>query len=279
MIMDPQSPGSELYFLKLGGSLITDKSKPHTPRQEVLARLAEEIATALQKRPNLRLVLGHGSGSFGHVAGHRYGTRQGVASPEGWRGFAEVWREAAALNHFVMDALHTAGLPAVAFSPLAAVLAADAAVKTWNLEPLRLALQAGLLPVVYGDVALDEQRGGTILSTEDLFAHLALHFSPQRILLAGLEEGVWADFPACQRLVEEITPGSFAASAAALSGSAATDVTGGMRSKVQHSLELVQTVPGLEILIFSGEAPGRVESVLLGEKAGTRLTAGPPPKP
>jgi isopentenyl phosphate kinase len=29
-----------LYFLKLGGSLITDKDQPHTPRLDVIRRLA-----------------------------------------------------------------------------------------------------------------------------------------------------------------------------------------------------------------------------------------------
>jgi len=33
-----------LTFLKLGGSLITDKTQPRTPRPEVLARLMAEIA-------------------------------------------------------------------------------------------------------------------------------------------------------------------------------------------------------------------------------------------
>ena len=76
--------------------------------------------------------------------------------------------------------------------------------------PIRAALSNGLLPVIHGDVAFDEIRGGTILSTEDLFAHLAHQLHPQRILLAGLEAGVWADFPAHKHLLAEITPGSFA---------------------------------------------------------------------
>ena len=33
-----------LVFLKLGGSLITDKDRPRTPRPDVLARLAASTA-------------------------------------------------------------------------------------------------------------------------------------------------------------------------------------------------------------------------------------------
>ncbi|MEE9188865.1 MAG: hypothetical protein V3U36_05795, partial [Anaerolineales bacterium] len=81
---NPQS----LTLLKLGGSLITDKSRPRTLRLETLVRLADEIASALQQRPSLRLIIGHGAGSYGHVSAKQHGTRQGVHTPNQWRGFA-----------------------------------------------------------------------------------------------------------------------------------------------------------------------------------------------
>jgi isopentenyl phosphate kinase len=261
----------DILFLKLGGSLITDKSRPHTPRPQVLARLAMEIAAAKSKNLKLRLILGHGSGSFGHVPARKHGTRQGVHSMEGWAGFLEVWREAAALNRLVMDALLEAELPAIAFPASASVIAEERVILSWNLAPIEAALKAGLLPVVYGDVIFDRALNGTIFSTEDLFTHLAVNLSPRRLLLAGIERGVWRDYPACTELLDEITPGTLPDVLAALGGSAETDVTGGMASKVQLSLDLVEAVPGLEVVIFSGEQPGQVELVLSGARAGTRI--------
>jgi isopentenyl phosphate kinase len=262
-----------LQFLKLGGSLITDKTQPHTPRLEVIQRIAGEIAAARRQHPDLRLVLGHGSGSFGHVPAKKWGTRQGVGTAAEWQGFVDVWREADLLNRLVMDALQEAGVPALAFSPLSAVTSQDGAVLNWNLDPIRLALQAGLVPVVHGDGIFDLARGGTILSTEDLFEHLARTLRPQRISLAGIEAGVWEDFPACTRFIGKITPANFQPLADSLKGSAATDVTGGMQSKVAASLKLVQEVEGLDILIFSGEQPGAVSAVLAGALLGTALSA------
>jgi isopentenyl phosphate kinase len=267
---------STLYFLKLGGSLITDKNTPRTPRPEVITRLAEEIASACAQKPDLGLIVGNGAGSYGHVPAKRYRTRQGVHTPEEWRGFAEVWHDAAALNRLVTDALQAAGLPAIAFPPSACVTAQDGQVASWDLSPLRRALEAGLLPVIQGDVIFDTVRGGTILSTEDLFDHLARELRPQRILLAGIEEGVWADYPACRRLVAEITPANLAEIAPALGGSNATDVTGGMASKVQQSLALAQQIPNLEVLIFSGNTSRQVERALLGARVGTVVHSGLP---
>lgn len=260
-----------LIFLKLGGSLITDKATPYTPRPEVISRLADEIAIALETHPGLKLVLGHGSGSFGHVAAQRFGTRQGVDSPEGWRGFAQVWYQASRLNRIVVEALHEAGLAAVALPPSGAVTTHQGQVTTWNLSPLRSALSAGLLPVVYGDVVFDQAAGGTILSTEDLFAQLARELHPGRILLAGQDQGVWGDYPACSQLVQTITPQTWKQLAPALDGSANTDVTGGMASKVETMLALVKEIPGLEGLIFSGGEPGQVSAALAGDNPGTHI--------
>ena len=267
-----QSPVQSTVFLKLGGSLITDKTQPHTARLDVLARLAKEIATALSENPAFRLVLGHGSGSFGHVPAKKHGTRQGVHTQEEWQGFYEVWREASSLNRIVIDILHNAGLPAIIFPPSAAVIARHGQIMEWNLTPLEAALEQSLLPVVYGDVAFDTTLGGTILSTEDLFAFLARRLHPARLLLAGMEEGVWADFPKCTRLIPEISARSFVQAGPVLGGSVGIDVTGGMESKVRQTLTLLEEIPGLQAWIFSGDIPGNVQHALLGASLGTHLT-------
>jgi isopentenyl phosphate kinase len=240
---------------------------------EVLGRLAGEIAAAMKEDPNLSLVLGHGSGSFGHVPANKHGTRLGVRTPEQWLGFVQVWRDAAELNHYVLDALHVAGIPALAFPPSASLVGKDGRVASWNLAPLVAALDAGLVPVVYGDVVFDTVRGGTIFSTEDLFSHMGRQLKPHRLLLAGIEPGVWADYPACTRMIEQITLKNVEEFLPALRGSAATDVTGGMYSKVMEMLELVQALPGMEALIFSGSRSGNVLRALLGERVGTQLSS------
>ena len=267
------SPG--LTFLKLGGSLITDKDTPHSARPEVLARLAGEIAQARAERPDLPLILGHGSGSFGHVPAQKYGTRQGVTGPQGWQGFVEVWREARALNHIVVEALNASGLPVLAFPPSAAVIASGGKPARWDLAPLRAALEAGLIPLVNGDAIFDEKIGGTILSTEDLFIFLARRLHPRRILLAGREEGVWADFPARTQLISRISRANFSRVAGQVGGSASVDVTGGMLEKVSSMLALSVSeqkrggASDFYAMVFSGVIEGNITKALRGDQIGT----------
>jgi len=262
-----------LCFLKLGGSLITQKNRPHTARRQTLERLSQEIAAATTERPDLMLIVGHGSGSFGHVAGKRHNTRNGVRTLEQWLGFVEVWQEARALNQIVINSLRSAGLPVIAFPPSASVIAQDGKILEWNLRPLQSALSAGLIPVTFGDVAFDTVRGGTILSTEELFVYLAKKLLPERILLAGIEEGVWEDFPVCTHLINEITPKTFGNLAQYIRGSNAIDVTGGMADKVQQMLELIKEYPTVQALIFSGDQSDLVRLALMGKNPGTLIHA------
>jgi len=276
----------EIVLLKLGGSLITDKDKPYTPRLDKLADLAQEIRTVLDSNPNLLLILGHGSGSFGHTAAKKHDTRKGLAaegsvlaaedggkSKEYWKGFAEVRFQAAELNRYVMQSLLNAGLPAIPFPPSSSMVSNDLKVTHHNVLAIRKALEARLLPVVYGDVAFDETRGGTILSTEDVFAFLVEHFSPDRILLAGIEAGVWEDFPGRTKLVNEISSQVNEKMRAGIAGSASTDVTGGMKAKVEEMLALIQKNKGLTVQIFPAESKGLLSRALLGENVGTLLKA------
>lgn len=276
----------EIVLLKLGGSLITVKNAPYTPRLDKLKELAQEIKTVLDSSPHMLLILGHGSGSFGHVAAKKYGTRDGLLaqggvlaaedggkSKEYWKGFAEVRFQAAELNRYVMESLLIAGLPAISFPPSSSMVSNDRKVIHHNILAIRKALDVHLLPVVYGDVAFDEKLGGTILSTEDVFTFLVEQFSPSRILLAGIEAGVWQDFPARTRLVKQIQLSDYEKMRGGIRGSASTDVTGGMKAKVEEMLALIQRANGLTAQIFSAEESGHLTRALKGENVGTLLTS------
>jgi isopentenyl phosphate kinase len=259
----------QMIFLKLGGSLITDKTGVEQVRADVLARLANEIGTVWQER--LPLVLGHGSGSFGHVAGAKYGTRQGAATPEQWWGFAQVSAAAARLNRLVVEALLEAGVPALTIQPSASALCRDGTITHLASHTVENALAAGLLPVVYGDVAFDEGRGGIIISTEEVMGYLAQTIRPSWLLLAGETEGVYDE---AGNLIPAITPANFEAIRSALGGSRGTDVTGGMAGKVEAMLHLVQSQPGLNIRIFSGLEAGNLGQLLRrpAEAIGTLIS-------
>lgn len=262
-----------MIFLKLGGSLITDKTQDNTPRMDVIQRLAGEIRSALGTQHSA-LLLGHGSGSFGHAAAKKFGTRSGVSTPAQWRGFAEVSVIAARLNRILADALNDAGVPVMSFPPSSWLRCADGRIVESDTTNIRLAFEQGIVPLVMGDVAFDSVRGGTIVSTEEVFAHLAQTLPAQSVLLAGETEGVyerWGDAQAT--ILRKITPLNWAQIQAGVGGSRGADVTGGMAGKVRDMLDLVQRHPTMSVRIFTGLIEGNVLRALQGEPIGTEVAA------
>ncbi len=251
--------------------MITDKSKPLTAREGVIKRLAEETAAFIKENPQIRLVIGHGSGSFGHAIASKFQTQNGVRTEAEWQGFAEVWAAARQLDQTVIRFFTDAGLPVIAFPPSAGVISSSKKLRSWDVRPIQAALSHGLIPVVQGDVVFDTTLGGTIFSTEQVFQYLAQELHPARILLAGLDSGVYQDPDQSNKIIQLITPSSFQSVAAGLSGSSMTDVTGGMLSKVKTMVALVEEMPQLTVQIFAAAQPGDLAKAFAGENIGTLI--------
>jgi isopentenyl phosphate kinase len=263
---------SDVVFLKLGGSLITDKTRAYTPRPDIIRHLANDVHQALDTHPDLRLLIGHGSGSFGHWAAKPHGTRQGVHTSAQWRGYAEVAAAAARLNRIVTDTFLKADVPALSIQPSASARCHDYTLTYLDTRPIHAAFGQGLVPLVHGDVALDDVHGGTIISTEDIFLYLTDELHPARILLLGEVDGVLAPDG---NVVPFITPDNFPTLQQALAGSAGVDVTGGMLDKVTRMVQLIQHHPKTSVLILPGTTPELLTQALLNTAPpiGTLITA------
>jgi len=262
---------SGLVFVKLGGAAITDKLKQRTPLLERIHDLAGQIAQAWKTNPDIRLVIGHGSGSFGHFSGQKYNTKNGVHTSDDWRGFAEVWDDARQLNELVIHSLLSAGLPVIGFPPSAWLVTENRLPVTFQVEPIKKAIENRLIPVVNGDVIFDRSIGGTILSTEEIFNRLANELHPNRIILASREPGVWKDYPENTQLADALTLAEFQSSSVSAVGSAGMDVTGGMAKKISLMMDILRGDPTMEISITSGMDSHSVFDALEGKPSGTRL--------
>ncbi len=258
-------------LIKLGGSLVTDKRVAKSFRPDVLRGIAAQLAALRVADPDLPIVLGHGSGSFGHVEAKKHQTAHGVATDADRLGMARVGAVAAELSSLILQELLGAGLPVLRFPPSALLATRDGQIATIETRPLSLALAQGHLPLTHGDIAIDSQIGGTIVSTEAVFAGLVQPLRARRIILLGEVAGV---LDGEGKVIPHISPATFPALAPLLGASDGVDVTGGMLHKVQAMVELVVQAPALEILI----ADGRREDILLdllrhGRPLGTRISA------
>ncbi len=261
----------KLIFVKLGGSLITDKRRPETARRKTLERLAGEIAD-LGVRRRAGLVLGHGGGSFGHAAAARFGLNRGKLSAAQLPGVSVTQDRAAALHRMVIAALERAGLPGFSLAPSSFLVASAGRPVSAQVEPLLLALRGGLLPVVYGDVVMDREWGASICSTESAFLALARRllrrgYSIRRILWLGETEGI---HDAGGSTLPRIRAGEVGRVLRQVGGARGADVTGGMAHRLRTAGALARL--GIPSWILDGRVRGRLTDALGGRRVpGTRV--------
>ncbi len=263
----------DVILIKLGGSLITDKTKPYTPRVEVIRRLAKEIHNARIKS-NLRVVVGHGGGSYPHLPAKEYHTQDGIINEKSYEGIAKVQHAAATLNRLVVRELIAAKENAMSIQLSSCSIAKNGKIFYMYLEPVKLLLKYNMVPVPYGDVGLDLEKGCTILSTEEVLRYIGenLHkiepeFTPKKIIIAGEVDGVFTGDPHKDKnakLIPEINADNIDEVGKYLAGSSGIDVTGGMKHKVEKMYELAKK--GIEVHIINGLVPGNLEKAILGEK-------------
>src|SRR5579883_2771448 len=146
----------DLVLVKLGGSLITDKDKPYTARLEIMTQLVEQVSLIRHRNPNLKLIIGNGAGSFAHQSAQKYNTIHGFSNDEEKRGFCLVHQDALDLNLLLAKVFLQEGLPVISLPPFTMVVTHNKKVVTSDFLTIENSLQAGLIPLVFGDVVLDK---------------------------------------------------------------------------------------------------------------------------
>ena len=92
-----------MILIKLGGSVITEKKKPLTPRKNAIEKIGRVISKITEPA-----IIVHGGGSFGHFWSVKYDmhTKEAKCKP---KGVAIVKNSMVALNNIVLDGLLKGG--------------------------------------------------------------------------------------------------------------------------------------------------------------------------
>lgn len=257
----------QITLLKLGGSLITDKTKPFTAKMDIIRDLAVQIKKALDTNPHLHLIIGNGAGSFAHYPAVQYNIKNGITREEQKLGFCEVQDAASRLNRIIVHELIKAKVRACSLNPSSMLVAQNGEIKNFFLDPIFGFLNLNIIPVLYGDIVFDEKRGAKIYSTEQLLSYIAQQlqkkgYSIERIVHNGITKGV---LDGKNNPIPKITQQNFKIIKKHLNSTRGFDVTGGMSHKVEESLKLADK--GIKSLIINGASQKELlTKALLGEK-------------
>lgn len=257
----PTASGENMTVLKLGGSVITDKTTPEVVDTDMLGSVTETIgsafiqaesahttdheqhavdasegaATQLNHNSNTEhggLIIVHGGGSFGH----HHAERHNITTTSGTTDAAaicEVHDAMQRLNGTVVEALHTVGVPAVPVHPLSVATRDSDSTLEIPISPFSQMLAQGFVPVTHGDIIIDSHSGTTILSGDEIVVTIAEKLTADRVGLCSTVAGVYDDNG---KIIPEIT--DYESVAGVLGDADTTDVTGGMAGKVRTLLNL-----------------------------------------
>src|SRR5947199_921115 len=119
-----------MLLVKLGGSVVTEKTHLRTPRSAAIRRLAGELASLREP-----LLIVHGAGSYGHILARRHRLNAVGPNLPPRLSAAAVQADVRELAGLVVRALNRAGLAAIPIPPSAVLSLYDGRVDTMELSP------------------------------------------------------------------------------------------------------------------------------------------------
>ena len=257
-----------MYILKLGGSVITDKTKECSFRKQVMDNLAKKI-----KKANKQIILIHGAGSFGHIQAKKYRLNEGYRREGQLHGFSVTHEMVQRLNSMVLKSLQDNAIPAVSISPHSVVKLDDHKLASMNYNVFDEYLKKKFTPVTFGDVVLDKKLSFSICSGDLLAMALTNHFKPEKVVFVIDEDGLYTSNPKINKNAKLIESTTFdELKKFRTFADTHADVTGGMGGKI----ETIRTISklGIDTVLLNGNKPDRLYKVLVGEDTKSTIVYG-----
>lgn len=294
-----------MILIKLGGSVITDKSEPLAYREKAVASLAATISHIISGGEGVMVV--HGGGSFGHYFSVRYDMHTEPARYD-MAGVAAVKNSMVHLNGRILETMSQNGLWPYCYPPTIFVPTPQQSTppESWNVqypphllinydrlaphpekmprmvptlhtihqraEEIQSLSDSGMCPVTFGDAMWSGEGQSYILSGDTIMVLLAGMLHPRLAIFAMDVNGLYTT-PDSGDVIDVID----AAKARDMAAQGTShhipdgrhDVTGGMRRKLRSAASIADM--GIDTLLVNGNMPDRISAALKGQYQGTLM--------
>jgi len=246
-----------MILIKLGGSIITNKEKPLSPRKKTIDRISSSL-----KKVGEPLVIVHGGGSFGHYWSVKYDmhTKPAKYSMEG---LSIVKNSMVELNKIILDLFLKNKLNPYCLPPTDFMSGNKPILK--KIKEINEISKSNLTPITYGDALWYGKKKSFILSGDKIMTIIAKALKPKLSIFIMNVDGLYADFKS-KDLIYEI------GNKEATISDIGMDVTGGMKRKVEEATKISKM--GLNVFFVNGNKPDRIVKAVKKSKFEGTLFKG-----
>jgi len=246
-----------MILIKLGGSIITNKKKPLSPRKKTIANIGKFL-----KKIDEPMIIVHGGGSFGHYWSVKYDMH---TKPKKYdiKGVSIVKNSMIDLNKIILDSLLKKGLTPYSLPPTDFMIGNKPIPK--KVREIEKIAKSGLIPVTFGDALWHGKNKTYILSGDKIMTHLSKILKPRLSIFILDEDGVYSDLKT-KKLIYELKTEKPKFSLNSM------DVTGGMTRKVEEATKISRM--GVNVFFVNGNKPERIVKAVKNRKFEGTLFRG-----
>lgn len=234
-----------MILIKLGGSIITNKEKPLSPRIKTIDNIAKQL-----KKISESFVIVHGGGSFGHYWSVKYDMHTKPARYDS-HGVAIVKNSMIELNKIILDSLTKNKLNPYCLPPTD-FMSGNKPIPS-KVKEIKKIAESNLIPVTFGDALWYGQKKSYILSGDKIMSILAKALRPRLSIFVLNVDGLYSDL-STKRLIYDMKDDQVSIQDIPM------DVTGGMTRKVEEATRISKM--GLKVFFANGNKPERITNAI-----------------
>jgi len=261
----------DVIVLKLGGSLLTDKSTPYKLKEDIIKAVAVEIKDCIDLGLIKSLVIVHGVGSFGHPPVLKYNLHKGFRNKDQLISMSKTQQIVNKFRETIATTFMEEGVPINLMHASSMIVGDKMVINDYNFNSLRGFLSLGMVPLIGGDMMFDTSMGFSVCSGDQLAVVLSRVLHAKQLLFATDVSGVFDKDPKSEeqaQMLREININEIEQLFSNQNETAKTDASGKMRGKLRSLASIKDLIQeGLEVAIFSMNKKGVLESYLKGQES------------
>ncbi|NVM19041.1 MAG: amino acid kinase [Candidatus Lokiarchaeota archaeon] len=260
----------DILVLKLGGSLLTDKSTPYKLKEKVLEAVVTEIKECIDLGLIKSLVIVHGVGSFGHPPVLQYNLHKGFKEKDQLISMSKTQQIVNGFRKTIASKFLDKGIPINLMHASSMVVGNKMAIIDHAFESLKGFLSLGMVPLIGGDMMYDNSMGFSVCGGDQIAVVLSRALDAKHLIFATDVLGVFDKDPKSRenaQLLREININEIEKIISKSNQSTKTDATGKMRGKLLSLASIKDLIQEcLDVAILSMSKMNVLKNYLRGEE-------------